>query len=456
MSKTSDSWNQLSTTVTQDWNNSAFSVDLSSAKSASTPSLKKIASNASSVAISGLGTSLSYLQASGADLAGVFSTDQYKEVGDAAASAALNYLNSKIQKIKDAWLTPKTITVKALIGEVAPYATNITKAGSVLSERLKSIMNTDSIEDTLSNIGFDFLSDTSSSSELTSAISNLKAVQAYGNVLNSAGTIIKTAQKVMTVLEPILPVAEITSNFAMSIWSGGASANEATNSLAEQVEKYVQQLLSLTLQSFRKLIYNIPISLPALLVGAINSVSIKNAVSSFMTKTGSSTKTGQWLESVFSEKYYQETLSSLEWEKAINKSLKDTLGTVDNWSDFDFGTNEDGTNKTRGDLLKTKFLNNIVQNYMYGSNGRGGIVAKARASAHIVSYNSSDIGFGTSTGGSSLIISSTQNIGETTSEASASSSESTLDYVLNDSSEENPLKDAESIRLISKKLYESY
>lgn len=448
MSKSTSDWISTNLPAATQWNNSAFGIDLSSAKNLDpTAVIRNMGSGISSAAISGWDNTLGYLKAAGGDLTGIFSSDQYAALGDAAGSAALNYLNNKIQIIKDAWLTKKTVTVGALIGEIAPYATDPLAAGKALATKVTGILNSTSVKDVLNSAAYDFLN---SSPELQSAISGLKAVQAFGNTLNSISSMVDTVKTVVNVLEPILPVVETVADFALTVWSAGTSAVKAGNNLAEMVEQLIQRLISLTFEALRKLIYNIPISLPALLLGAINTISIKEAVSSY--------NMNPWLSAIFSEEYYQQTLNSLNWQTSINKALNDTMGKVDDWSQFKFDNESD-----RGNLLKTKFLNNIVQNYMYGVDGQGGIVAKARAAAHIISFDSKTIGYGTSNGASNVVSSSTSAIinsvngfDATTSQAAASSSESKLDKLLNNDSDESPLVDELSIRLISKKLYDTF
>ena len=90
---------------------------------------------------------------------------QYVELADAAGSAALNYLNDKIQRIKDAWTTTTSVSVGAILGEVAPYCVDFPTAISKVGERVSSLVgyllgvNGDSWED----LGTNLLNDVSSS-----------------------------------------------------------------------------------------------------------------------------------------------------------------------------------------------------------------------------------------------------------------------------------------------------
>ena len=448
MSATRESLTQLNQTITSGWDNSAFGVEVSNNIF---PDYSSALNDIGTLANSGVQQSIGYLQAAGVNLNGVLDSEQYNILADTAGSASLNYLNEKVQRIKTLWLTQKTTTVGALIGEVSPYALAPKEAGKLLVNRLKDlvaylagIQSGETWEDIGLNALDNFTDYLANDPSFMAAASQLQAVQAFGNVLNSAVTIIDTARRIMNIVETVLPWNEITSLFALIYWSGGTTATTGTAKISEEVEKIVQRLIAMLVRPLKKLAFGIKVKVPALLLGSMNSISVKEAVASYGPAAS-------WLETIFSEEFYQETINTYRWETGINQALTDTLGTLNKWSQFKFDNEAD-----RGNLLKTKFLSNLVQNYMYGTNGKGGVIAQARAAAHITDYSSNKIAWGYSNGyNTDSILASTTTPGTTNSASSASVSISSLDHILNNGADDSPITDELAIRAVSKKIYEA-
>lgn len=423
-SSTTQSAKETASIFSSGWNDNPFGVTI-----ATTSSLGNLYGVGDTLS-SSLSTSLNYLTQAGVDVASAFTdSQQYLDVLDAAGSVSLNFLNNKVQRIKDLWNTKDTITIGALLGEIAPYALNWKEAGSLLTKRMNSFINYllgtsgDSWLDTLNSLGTQATNSLLSDPSLTSSISNLKMIQAYGNTLNSMASIITGAQEVMKYLEPLIPVSEILVNFATAWINGGTSAALGSTQMAEAVQKTCQKLGILALQCIKKMVYSVKISVPSLLTGALDSLSVKEAVSLRADLP-------DWIKSIFNDSYYQDTVNSLTWQTSINKALNETLGTVTDWSNFNF---ENGT--TRGNVLKQNFLSSVVKNYMYGS---GGAVAKARAAAHMSS--STDI---------KEYSGNTKKI----EDSSVNTDNSNLDNDLDNDLNESPLSDEWSLIQVSGKVY---
>ena len=446
---TSESWEKTQQTASSGWNNSAFGVEVSNNELTKYSSALK---GIGALATSGVAQSFNYLTAAGGNVAGIFTdSSQYEKLADAAGSAALDYLNQKLERIKTLWTTPQTTTVGALIGEISPYALSPEEAGKILVSRLKDLVayiaGVQSGE-TWKDMGLNALDDVvgyfASDSNFMTAASQLQAIQAFGNTLSAIATALSTAKKILNIIETVLPWNEITALFSLIVWSGGTTAAEGTAKISEEVEKITQRLLAMLMRPLRKMVFGIKLQVPSLLLGAMNSISVKEAVSSYGPAA-------TYLQTIFSEKFYQETVNSYRWETGINQALTDTLGTIDNWSQFNFDNEAD-----RGNLLKSKFLSSLVKNYMYGVDGNGGILAEAKTQAHIINYSTENIAWGSyNESYVSSIPSSTSTFTETTSAASASISISPLDSILNDTTDVSPVTDEIAIRVISKKIYEA-
>lgn len=428
---TTNSAQSLANTTSKGWDNSAFGVSVPSINSAIDPVdwRSVVDTTSSTLESSGL-----YLANAVTDAGSIFTDgSQYAAVADAAASASLNFLESKIQRIKDAWLTKDTITVGALIGEISPYAISFKEASSVLCSKLNNLTNYllgtsgNNWQSSLKSLGNQAVDSIVSDPSFTSSVSNLKAIQSYGNVLNSMANAISGAQKVMEYVEPILPYVEIIADIATSWVNGGASAAKGVQKQTEETQKSCFKLLSLSLQPIRKLVYGIKISLPSLLTGALNSLSIKEAMDL-------RSDIPEWVSSIFSEEYYQTAMNSLNWQAAVDKSLSSSLGTINDWSNFDFGQDMSWMS-----IKQRNFLSSIVQNYMYGSDGA---IARARAAAHLskVGDTSTDTRY--------------SDVVRGTKDNSTDTEKSALDNILDSDLDESPLSDEISLIQVSKKMYD--
>lgn len=377
------SYKELDNTASQGWNNSAFgaTVDTSSINDYfnNYQSLGDISKGVKAEAKSGAMISAASQAEAIENLYGAFTDgDQYAVVADAAGSAALNYIQSKLQRIKDLWHQKSTVTVGSLVGEVAPMAMHFTDIPKLIYDKSTSLIGylTDTKGGTLgelaSNFGTDALSSILGDSGLQSSISQLQIVQAYGNALNGVASLIDTGRRIMDRVEPALPYIEIITNFAM-VWINAAAANEGAQKVMEEAARTIQKLLALAAEPFRKLVFNIKLSVPQLLVGAWNSLSVREATSWYGDDSY------KWMMEVFNGEYYNDVTNSLQWQKSINNALNETVGTVTDWSKFSFISD----NSDIGKLMKSKFLNSVVQNYMWGADGA---VARAKSAAHIMEW----------------------------------------------------------------------
>ena len=328
--------------------------------------LGRLSSNSAQI-LSDLGASLS-----GEDLANITST---------AGDVARRYIESKIQAIKDSLTNKTVVEVRALVQEVSPYVKSPNEAGAALKNKLTSIMESFGPGGSFwKDLGEDFLNFTTNDAAVQSTLANLNSVKLFADTLNTASDAIETARKVFKILEPIIPIIEVTAKlFSAARTQNAADGQLATMEIQENVNKLRQQLTTLMLGSFRKYVFSLKIRIPNLFLNAINTLSVRDAI----TKDWSN----GWLGAVFDEDFYDQTVYSYTWEDSWNKTIRDTLGSaegmVSNWENFNF-TDFNGNPITRGEFMKSRFMTVFTQNFMKRA------VATARKDAKIRIYNSND------------------------------------------------------------------
>lgn len=381
-----------------------------------------------------LGNSLYSL---GQAASGIFEGEQYVDAADAVASSAINFLNQRIERLKSAWTTTTQVSIKGLMNEVAPYCFNPTEAVGVLSNKITSVVgyllgvDGDDWGEIFSNLGTDFAESLLSDPTVTDSISNLKAIQAVAQTMNVITQSIDVVKALLKILEPAFPYLEIASNLGSVLMSGGTTAAEATSRTTQVAQALVQQLVAVAIKQLKEAVFNIKLQVPELLVGVLEQMSVREAVSSY---TGDSNVLN-FLSYVFDDQFYQETQMNLTWMDTINETMNQYFGWAENGGSGIVDMIFDGRN---GSNMKAKFLSGLTKNFMKNA------VKLAQQKSNIIIY--SDQAWTTSHNYESLEDPIASNF-------KSSTSKSALEESLNKNLGESPITNEESIRSISNIIY---
>lgn len=265
-------------------------------------------------------------------------SEGWENLGDAASSAALNYVNNLLEKLKEAWNTTTTVSIASLVGEISPYCVNIKETGRLLSSKVQNLLS-DSLLTEINNLGDAFLNDPA----ITSAVANLKIVQAFASTINGVASTIDITKKILTAVEPFLPWLEIISNLALIFWSGGATASEATSQIQKYMASMIQELGVRIFEVFRRLIFNIKFKVPSLLVTTLSSLKFNEA-------TDISEEYQSSLDSLYGTKVT--ATSNLLMGKTFN-NFKSTRNSGENNTSRQIWESSKNTLSTTSDTLKT-------------------------------------------------------------------------------------------------------
>lgn len=376
-------------------------------------------------------------------------TSQYEDLINAAGSAATSFYNSKINRIKDLWNTKVDVSIQSIIGEVAPYALKLEGIGSTLENRLSKVLSfllgtgsneSGTFNEVLEDLGSDALDALKSDASLGQSISNLSAVQAYASTFNVIAQAYNIITKAKNIYETLSKGLEITSDLALAFWSGGTSAAKAANTMAEEAQREISLIKTLALYAVKKLVFPIKIKLPALIVGAVDSISVRDAMLGLDGEYS-------WLSTLFDDEFFND----LEYTLTVSDSISEALSSIRGAkfsveSNWEMWKNLEGVSKdkslasvTRGDLMKSLFQKEFTKSYMTS------ISALARKNAYLPDYSS--VSYYSKNSGSSL---------QKGSDSSSTSLYSTLwKKQLDDDSEENPIRNIESLMKISKTIYDN-
>lgn len=297
----------------------------------------------------------------------VFSdTEGYVKAADAVGSASLDFLKEKIDRIKTLWKTPDVITVKSLLGEVAPYAASLSQGKgfdalqALLSrlDELTAFLVGESSEGTWKSLGESlgesFLTELTTDPEVQGTLANLSLVKGVVSTLNGVVGTIDGISSVMKALEPIMPILEVTASLALALWSGGTSLAEASQVLAEELQKSLQSLANWSLNTLKKFLYNIEIEVPALFTGALGSLSIRDEFKISTNKDDENYK--EMLQFWFDEGYQLQTIERNTLKNAIKKA-NNSLNTAKNIA-------INPSLLLSSEETKNNYLSNLTANFM--------------------------------------------------------------------------------------------
>lgn len=225
----------------------------------------------------------------GSLLSETFDDEQgWSDLGSAAASAALKFLNSKLEILKSVWTQTEEVSVGEIIGEIAPYAVYTKALPNLIGQKLLSMCAyivtlgdasnfSDALNGTLVGVLNEFLETMLNDPSVASATGNLKVMQGVASGLSGISKSIDVITKTMSLVEPYLPIIDIIADMAMAMWSGGQSGVKATQSLAEYMANLCQELLARCFDIMKKMIFGIKFKMPVLLTGALNNLKLAEA-----------------------------------------------------------------------------------------------------------------------------------------------------------------------------------
>lgn len=319
----------------------------------------------------------------------------WSRVGDAAASAALTYLNEKLSKIKSSWTTTKSVTIGDIVGEIAPYAINWRDAGTLLMGRMSNLLT---YITTLGNEGSGDWGDVSDywreevnsaisamldDPSMASAVSNLKIVNAMATTLSSVSSMIDNVSSLLKSIEPYLPMVEIIADLALSFFSGGCSATKATQKLSEYIATLIQELSVKVFEILRRTVFSIKISMPSILVGALGTLklnesqaltegnaetqknisNISTSVSNLLSGKAYTNITTARQNNSYTHKLYTKTRNTLSYTSTAAKTYSNTLAPGNLLSSFEIGENWDLSNWTDSVSNVVDPMTKLIQQY---------------------------------------------------------------------------------------------
>ena len=266
---------------------------------------------------------------------------QYTEVWDALSSAATKYKEDMIERIKSLWTTPATITIGSIMEEVAPYALNTSDAVKLLVKKLLNfstyLTGIDSFSDdsgswwqSLENMGVEIGSDILGDSAVTSSLSKLSVIQSYASGVQTVVNAIDGVQSILKKIEPLIPYIEILCEFSLGCEfrigpvTKFQSITKGAQDTVANASKLAERLIAQSIYDLKKYLYSIKLTVPSLVVGSLQSLSVKEALVGYEGLDGQLDISNV----LFGDVFYLNTANSLTVARAIDASLNSLRNTV--------------------------------------------------------------------------------------------------------------------------------
>lgn len=352
-------------------------------------------------------------------------SQQYQNVADNFVNVSKVYFDNKIKRIQNLWDTKVDVSVEALLGEVAPYTMSFSDASRTLSKKISNVISYiagtnegDGWRGMLSGLGEDVISTLSADSSLVSSISSLSVVKATADSISSVISFIDVIKGIKEVIEAVRPMLSFTTNMALTFWSGGTSAVEASNIITSEANKLSSKVRTLVLFALKKFIFPLKIKVPALIVGAVDSISVRSVM---LDPSVSENPYYAEYSMLFNNEFFDDLEFTSQWSNsisdainAVKKATQDTQGLI--------------SNSRTQDIFKSTLTNRYLSNV-------------SKEASRIAGTDISKFG------DKSKVISGSEN--------SEDDVKSNLDKVIESYTEMTPITSVESLISISKTLYEA-
>ena len=248
--------------------------------------------------------------------------------GDAKKSIkdnTLRYLDEKSRRLEELWNTKIPVTLESLLGETAAFSMDMHDIGNSIEKKLSNVLSyllgvnsNDTLSAVASEVGQGYIDALTSDGSLSSIASSLSIVQGVASGFNSIVSIYDTISNAKKAYELISKGLSIGTNFAISWTSGGVSVVEASNTIALEAQKKISEAEALILYSLKKLIFPIKVKVPSLLVGAVDRISVRDAM----------IDSNPDYALLFDSEFYRSLEYSTQWSNSIeaaNRALKEVM-----------------------------------------------------------------------------------------------------------------------------------
>jgi hypothetical protein len=219
-----------------------------------------------------------------------FSFDTLSQISSATGSAAVELINAKLEAIFEAMFAPHTVTLKSLLDmtgsafaqtPVEMASTIVDKLDGVLSNITSSLSTTfsswSSLRSAAASIGSEITTDT----DFVSSMAAIEGVQSVITTVSSVLQMYTAVVNLATKLEPAFPYVEIIVDAALTFWSGGTSGVKMGSEAAQLAGQELKKLFPLILQPLKQMIYDVELTVPAIVLGGLDFLSSEASASSW-------------------------------------------------------------------------------------------------------------------------------------------------------------------------------
>ena len=210
------------------------------------------------------------------------SGDAYTQLGETAGLVAQEVLVRKLDELKSQLFEMRTVKLKSLLNSTGSFVSTATTPDEFVETLTANTSKTvGRIPVLLKKAATELAVEVGSDPRVLGSLASLKEVQALSKTLDSIYRMYSAVKKIADKFEPVFPIIEITVSAAMIWCTGGSAAAKMSSESAQLAMQELKKIVPLIAKPMKDYIYNKDIRIPAMLLGALDTMSSQEASDRF-------------------------------------------------------------------------------------------------------------------------------------------------------------------------------
>lgn len=258
-----------------------------------------------------------------AAIGGAFSVsnEELNRVGAATQTAIGNATQKRLEELRSTLTRTRKVKLKALLDVGASTAITPQEFVEALGEKTNKFVK--SLPGVIQRLSYEFALDVASDPAFLEAVSSLETVQRFAKAAEAFNQLYESSKAFAMVFDELFPLVDIAVDTALMVASGGTAGQKITMKIQQFLKIYTARVLVYLLGELKARVYDIQVTVPEIMLGALESFSSKEIHD----------RTNEWLASTAQTTFGASTINSYQTEKRAVQSrtpwVRQTLGLTD-------------------------------------------------------------------------------------------------------------------------------
>lgn len=258
-----------------------------------------------------------------AAIGGAFSVsnEELNRVGAATQTAIGNATQKRLEELRSTLTRTRKVKLKALLDIGASTAITPQEFAEALGEKTNKFVKT--LPGVIKRLSYEFALDVASDPAFIEALSSLETVQRFAKAAEAFNQLYESSKAFAMVFDELFPLVDIAVDTALMVASGGTAGQKITMKIQQFLKIYTARVLVYLLGELKARVYDIQVTVPEIMLGALESFSSKEIHD----------RTNEWLASTAQTTFGASTINSYQTEKRAVQNrtpwVRQTLGLTD-------------------------------------------------------------------------------------------------------------------------------